>query len=210
MTVLSGLNIGESQWIVLREVAEKGAANAAAGLSSTLGRNIVIHASDVALRPIASVPSILGDPDDVVVGVYMAMGGDVKGHLLLLFSPAEAMGLVDMLMDMPRGTTKTLGPMERSALGEVGNLAGTFFVNALADMTHFGIQPSPPAVMVDMGAAVLDAPLVLLAQAAEEALVINTLFVDNRRQIDAALLVMPDLPSLRAIVEVVERRWRSK
>jgi chemotaxis protein CheC len=94
-------------------------------------------------------------------------------------------------------------------MGEVGNLTGTFFMNALAKMTHFGIRPSPPAVMVDMGAAVLDAPLVLLAQAAEEALVINTLFVDDQRQIEAVFLVMPDLPSLKAILDVLEKRWRS-
>jgi chemotaxis protein CheC len=210
MIVSSGLTMGESQWKALREVAARGATNAAAGLSNMLGRNIAIRASDVTLQPIDSVPSILGGPDEMVVGVYLAMCGDVKGHILLLFSPSEALGLVDMLMDMPRGSTKTLGAMERSALGEVGNLTGTFFMNALADMTHFSIQPSPPAVMVDMGTAVLDAPLILLAQSADEALVINTMFVDDQRQIEAAFLVMPDLPSLKAILEVLEKRWRNK
>ncbi len=210
MIVSSGLTIGERQWKALREVAAKGAASAAAGLAGMLGRPVAVRLADVTLQPMDSVASVLGGPDEVVAGVYLAMDGDVRGHVLLLLSPPEAMGLVDMLMDVPRGTTSTLGAMERSALGEVGNLTGSYFLNALAEATRLGIQPSPPAVMVDMGAAVLDAPLVLLGQCAEEALVINTQFVDSQRQIDAALLVMPDLPSLKAILEVLERRWRSK
>jgi len=126
-----------------------------------------------------------------------------------MMSPREAHGLVDMVMSQEEGTTSTLGAMERSALGEVGNLTGTFFLNALAEVTRMNIQPSPPAVMVDMGAAVLDVPLAALAASADEALVIKTIFLDDLRRIEAAFLVMPDMESLRAILEVLEKRWRS-
>ncbi|MGE5620290.1 MAG: chemotaxis protein CheC [Sphingomonadaceae bacterium] len=194
----------------LRDVAARGITNAAAGLSEMVGRNIRIQAPDVFMVRLGAVSSLLRGPEELVVGVYLAMCGEVTGHILLLFSPQEAQGLVDMLMDQPPGTTVSLGAMERSALGEVGNLTGTFFLNALAEMTRLNVQPSPPAVMVDMGQAVLDVPLAALARSAEESLVIKTLFMDDQRTIEAAFLVMPDMPSLEAILEVLGKRWRIK
>jgi chemotaxis protein CheC len=113
-------------------------------------------------------------------------------------------------MGVPSGTTTVLGPIERSALGEVGNLTGSFFLNALAERTQLASQPSPPAVILDMGGAVLDLPLALLAQSSEEALIIDTTFVDDTRSISALFLVMPDLASLQAILEAVEKHWPSR
>ena len=200
----------DSQWQALRDVASRGTTNAAAGLSEMVGRNIKIHTPDIFLVRLEEVARLAGGPEKTVVGVYLAIGGDVKGHILLMFAPREALRLVDMVMDQPAGTTKSLGAMERSALGEVGNLTGTFFLNALAEMTRLHIHPSPPAVMVDMGAAVLDVPLTALAETAEESLVIKTIFIDDQRRIEAAFLVMPDMYSLQAILEVLESRWQTR
>lgn len=200
----------DSQWRALRDVAARGTTNAAAGLSEMVGRNIRIQTPDISMLRLGAVSTLLGGPEEMVVGVYLAICGDVKGHILLMLSPAEAQGLVDMVMDLPRGTTSSLGPMERSALGEVGNLTGSFFLNALAGVTHLGMQPSPPAVIMDMGTAVLDVPLAALAQSADEVLVINTLFMDDQRQIKAIFLVMPDMPSLKAILEVLGKRWQRR
>ena len=208
MMVFPGM-LREDHHRVLREVADRGTSNAAAGLSEMVGRKITIRTPDVLVLSFADVQKLLGEPEDTVVGVYLAVSGEVEGHILLLLSPADAKGLVDMVMDLPQGTTTALGALERSALGEVGNLTGSFFLNALADLTRLGSHPSPPAVMVDMGAAVLDVPLTALARSCDEALVMNTVFSDDQRQIQAFFLVMPDLPSLKAILEVMESRWQS-
>jgi len=199
----------EEHWRILKDVAARGITNAAAGLSEMVGRNIRIQMPSLYMVRLGEVSGLLGRPEDTMVGIYLAIGGDVRGHILLMMSPREAHGLVDMVMSQEEGTTSTLGAMERSALGEVGNLTGTFFLNALAEVTRMNIQPSPPAVMVDMGAAVLDVPLAALAASADEALVIKTIFLDDLRRIEAAFLVMPDMESLRAILEVLEKRWRS-
>jgi len=198
----------DDQWRTLRDVAARGATNAAAGLSEMVGRNIRIQTPDLRLVRLGEVSGLLGRPEDEVVGVYLSIGGDVRGHILLMLSPQEALGLVDMVLTQDGGSTAALGTMERSALGEIGNLTGTFFLNALAEVTRMNIQPSPPAVMIDMGAAVLDVPLAALANTADEALVIKTFFLDDQRRIEAAFLVMPDMPSLQAILEVLEKRWR--
>jgi chemotaxis protein CheC len=197
--------LSDYQYEALTDVAKRGVANSATGLSEMVGRTIDMRALDVSLLGLDQVPKLLGAPDDTVVGIYLAIWGDIVGHILLLFSPTEANGLVDMLMEQPWGTTTSLGSMERSALGEVGNLTGSFFLNALAEMTALGGQPSPPAVMVDMGAAILDVPLVALAESSDEVLVIRTSFVADERQIGAVFLVMPDARSLLAILNSLGR-----
>lgn len=190
----------------LGRVIEQAVANAAAGLSEMVGRSIDMRALEVSIMNVDQVPRLLSGPEDIAVGIYLAVGGDVNGHILLLLSPPDAKHLVDMLMDVPDGTTVFLGAMERSALGEVGNLTGSFFLNALAEITSLGAQPSPPAVMVDMGTAILDIPLVALAESSDDVLLISTAFAENERHVDAAFLVMPDVRSLRAILDSLGKK----
>ncbi len=197
--------LGRQAYESLKTVARIGVSNAAAGLSEMVGRKIEMRTLDVSMMSINQVPQLLSSPEDALVGIYLGIWGDIAGHILLLLSPSEARGMVDMLMDQPAGTTSTLGSMERSALGEVGNLTGSFFLNALAAETHLGGQPSPPAVMVDMGCAILDVPLVALAESSDEVLVLNTVFVENERRISAVFLVMPDVCSLQAILRRLEK-----
>lgn len=199
MTSLSEVLSGR-EYEALRHVAESGVSNSAIGLSQMIGREIDMRALDVSVLRINQVPGLLAGPEDTLVGIYLAIWGDITGHILLLFSLTEATRLVDMLMDQPPGTTTTLGGMERSALGEVGNLTGSFFLNALAEVTKLSGQPSPPAVIVDMGFAILDVPLVALAITSDDVLVIRTAFLENERHIQALFLVMPDVESLQAIL----------
>ena len=51
---------------------------------------------------------------------------------MLMYNPKMAYGFVDLLMGQPEGTTKALGEIESSALGELGNIMGSSFLNALA------------------------------------------------------------------------------
>ncbi len=199
MTSLSEV-LSDREYEALRSVAESGVSNSATGLSQMIGREIDMRALEVSVLPINQVPGLLAGPEETLVGIYLAILGDIAGHILLLFSLTEATRLVDMLMDQPAGTTTSLGAMERSALGEVGNLTGSFFLNALAEATKLGGQPSPPAVIVDMGFAILDVPLVALAVTSDDVLVIKTAFLEDERHIQALFLVMPDVESLRAIL----------
>ena len=67
--------------------------------------------------------------------------------------------LIDLQIGLVPGSTRNLGEMELSVMGEMGNITGSFFLNALADATNLTLAPSPPAVMVDMAGAILDIAL---------------------------------------------------
>ena len=124
--------------------------------------------------------------------------------MFLLYSPATALALVDLLMGQPPGTTTDLDEMEESALGEVGNIMGSFFLNALSDATGLCLQPSPPAVMMDMAGAILDVALSDIMQESDDALVVETGFSTEDRLVEGMLLVLPSPDLLRVLQENID------
>lgn len=185
----------------LREVISLGFDNAAKGLSVMVDKEIKVISPTVSLIPIEQVPELIGQPDEVVMALYLRVFGDVAGHILLIFSLEAATELVRMLMGSSSDDASELNEMELSALGEVANVTGSFFLNALGDSSGLIIHPSPPAIMLDMAGAALDIPLLELAMSTEEVLFIDTWFLDNEREIKGLFLVLPDIDSLRLIVE---------
>jgi chemotaxis protein CheC len=183
----------------LQKVAEIGMANAGQGLSEMTGNQIDVAAPKVELVPLEQIPIMVGGPDILVVGIYLSIVGDLTGHVMLMLSLPSALALVDTILEQPIGTTVEMDAMAESALAEVGNLTGSFFITALGDRCELNPQPSPPAVVVDMSGAILDVVLADLGQEGEEALMIETSFRQSERAINGFFLCFPNQASLETI-----------
>ncbi|MCL5958632.1 MAG: chemotaxis protein CheC [Chloroflexi bacterium] len=188
----------------LEEVTKVGFENAAKGLSIMVDKRIEVSSPTLALLPIEQVPNRIEQNDEAVVAIYLGVWGDVSGHMLLILSLEAAAEMVQMLMGSEIEGVLMLNALERSALGEVANVTGSFFLNALADATGLIIQPSPPDVMIDTAGAALDIPLLSLALTTEDVLIIDTWFIDDGRRIEGLFLMLPEVDSLRLIVERLE------
>jgi len=112
-----------------------------------------------------------------------------------------AYDLVDMLMDQPTGTTCELGSLERSALGEIGNISGAYFLNLVNERTGQTSRPTTPAVIVDMVGAILDVLVAILCVECEEVILLQTTFSCSNRQLDVTFWVIPDSNSLKAYLQ---------
>ena len=135
------------------------------------------------------------------MAVYLRVSGCATGHILLVFQPDTAFELIDMLLGLAPGTTTGLGDMERSAMGEIGNILGSFFLNALADSTNLPLMPSPPAVMMDMAGSILDAALVEIFMEAEDLLVVDTVFGTKDRQLNGTFPMLRNKDLVPAMCE---------
>lgn len=182
----------------LEEIAREGIQSSAKALSLMLGREIEIEAPAVRLLPISSVCQTVGHPEEVVAAVYLLIEGDSSGYILLFFPQANALQLVDMLMDLPVGSTTGLGDLERSALGEAANVAGSAFLNRLAVLTALSCRPSPPAVVIDMAWAILDVVLVEAARYGDDVLMLEMIFVTPEQQVKGFFWVIPTPELLQA------------
>ena len=135
------------------------------------------------------------------VGIYLTVTGTADGHLMLIYDPKIARAFVDLLMMQPPDTTQTLGEMEQSALGEMGNIVGASFLSVLSDDMGMDLRPSQPAVMMDMAGALLDIIAADLLMTQDEAFVAETTFRAPDREISGMFFVMPSASLLAALLE---------
>ena len=173
------------------DILKKGVNNAVAGLSQMMGREIKIADINFRLVHVKDIPDLFGGSQTPVVGVYLTICGKTNGHMLVIYEPQIAFNLVDVLLGQPAGTTKSLSDMEQSALGEVGNILGSFFLNHLSDATGECLQPSPPAVLMDMVGAILEVAAVSVFENNDFTYVIETIFETSDQQVSGTFLVMP-------------------
>ncbi|MEW6503801.1 MAG: chemotaxis protein CheC [Chloroflexota bacterium] len=183
----------------LRSITAIGIHNAVRGFSGLLGHKLEFGDPDVRVVPLTQIPMMVGGPENEAVGIYLRAEGDFNAQIMMILPLEKAFQLVDLLMEQPEGSTTFLGSLERSALGEVGNMTGTFFMNAVANALKREIRPTPPAVMVDMVGAILDIIVATTGGVSDQVLLIQTCFKDGSRSVLTDFWVIPDAQSLQAL-----------
>lgn len=186
---------------VLQAIAKEGLSSAASGLSTMIGTTLTVKNPCVKTVNVKDIPMALGGPENEAVGIYLKSEGDITGHFMLVIPYEKAMEMVDMLMEVPVGTTQELGSLERSALAEVGNLTAAFFLNAVASMTGISARPTPPAVMVDMIGAILDIIVAATGGISEDVITFQAMFSYADRSVDADFWVIPDPATLESFID---------
>ncbi len=185
---------------MLTTITSEGIKNAADGFSGMIGRKIEVSNPSLELVPLLTIPEIVGGPEDDAVGVYLRFEGDMPGQIMMIIPYQKALELADLLMDAPAGETKQLGTLERSALGELGNLCGSFFLNSLAKTVRANFRPSPPAVMVDMVGAILDVVVATAGGINEHVLLVHSNLMDGNRSVKTDFWVIPDMKALQKLI----------
>ena len=187
----------------LTVVADIGCRKASGALSEMTGTPIMAKAVQVRRLPLGAVPELVGGAETVVTATYLRIGGQIRGHMLLMLPLEDGCSLASMLLGERVEPAPELPAMACSALGEAGNITASFFLAALGDSTGLEVTPSPPAIAVDMSAAVLDTVLADLARDSNEALVIDTVFTsgESEQRVNAFFLVMPRQQDFELIMD---------
>lgn len=141
----------------LREVANMGAGHAATALSEMTGHRIMISVPRLFVAPLEAVPAQVSAPEEPVAGLLLEIRGDLAGCTLLVFPQPIALRLAELTLRRPKGSSSGLGPLERSALAEAGNILSGHYLNALAEFLRMTLLPSPPSLSVDRSRAVVEA-----------------------------------------------------
>jgi chemotaxis protein CheC len=152
----------------LRELANIGSGNASTALSSMVGRSVDISVPNVRLLPLAEAVEATGDAESEITGIVLGVIGDMEATVLLLVPPADAGTMCRMLGVEPDDE------YAESALGEIGNVVGTSYINALAAMTGLDIEPTPPATATDMLGAIVESVLANHAEGGDVALLLDS------------------------------------
>ncbi|HET8733837.1 MAG TPA: hypothetical protein VFM45_08700 [Anaeromyxobacteraceae bacterium] len=115
----------------LRLLAAQGGKEAARALGKLLGRETEVEDAVLLVGPDAhGVARMAGRPDADLVAVALELQEPLGGRLLLLVPAEEAERVAQRLV--PDAVAGSLDPVGESALVEMGNIAGSAFVSALA------------------------------------------------------------------------------
>lgn len=158
----------EIQLDAMRELANIGSGNAATALASMLGREVELSVPRALALELADAVDAVGPAEKTVASVVLPIFGDIDAIVLLLFPTEDAATLCGLLGVEP-GTE-----VGDSAIGEIGNILGTSYINALASMADLSIEPKPPHVVTDMLGAIVASLLTGTVGDAGTALVLDS------------------------------------
>ncbi|MCR4616600.1 MAG: chemotaxis protein CheC [Lachnospiraceae bacterium] len=191
--------VSEQYYDVLRELGNIGAGNAMTALSQMIGCKIDMRVPKVELLEFNQVGEAVGGDEQIMVGVFLGVEGDITGSMLFLVEVNSAKHLIDKIMPGMTQPGTEFSEMELSAMQEIGNIITGAYLNSLATITNLTIFPSPPALTVDMAAAIMSVPAIEFGIYGDNILLIQSQFFDEV-EIDGYFVLVPDIESYERIL----------
>jgi chemotaxis protein CheC len=176
----------DTQLDALRELANIGAGNASTALSGMLGRPVDLTVPDARVVAMPQAVEEIGPAESVVTGIALGVLGDMPSIVLMLLTPSDASAICGLLGLEPDSE------YAESALGEIGNVVGTSYLNALADMTGLELEPTPPATATDMLGSLVQTVLASRASASDSALLLDSSMIVEGEGCSIIFLLSPD------------------
>lgn len=194
-------NMETAQFDVLREIGNIGAGNATTALSKLLDARIDMRVPKVNLLGFSDITSIIGNEEDVMVGILLGLEGDVNGMMMFLLDMTSAEKLVEAVLKKEHESRDDsfFDEMELSALNEIGNIITGAYLSALSDLTRLTIISSVPNLQIDMAGAILSIPAIEFSKIGDKVLLIETQF-DEESHINGYFLLVPELESYDVIL----------
>ena len=183
---------------VLKELGNIGAGNATTALAQMLQCKVEMHVPQVRLLDFSEVGEVMGGEEQIVVGIYLAVEGDITGSIMFILEQNAGKTLVSKLMGMPVGEGD-FGEMEISAMKEIGNIITGAYLNSLSQLTNLKMLPSVPDLNIDMLNAILSVPAIEFGIMGDQILLIQTRFTDDV-DLNGYFILLPDLESYSKIL----------
>ena len=199
MANMSLEQVTENYYDVLKEIGNIGAGNAMTALSQMLQCKVDMKVPQVKLLDFNEVGALMGGEEQVMIGVFLGVEGDITGSMMFMVQEDSARHLIQKItMGMlPEGTE--FEEMGLSAMREVGNIITGAYLNSLSTLTNLKIYPTPPALTVDMAGAILSVPAIQFGIFGDKILMIQSQFYDEI-ELDGYFILIPDLESYAKIL----------
>lgn len=192
--------VTEEYYDVLKELGNIGAGNATTALAQMLQCKVDMKVPQVRLLNFNEVGEVMGGEEQIVVGIYLAVEGDITGSIMFILEQSAGKALVEKLMGMP--VKDEFGEMEISALKEIGNIITGAYLNSLSQLTNLKMLPSVPDLSIDMLNAILSVPAIEFGIMGDQILLIQTQFTDEV-DLNGYFILLPDLDSYAKILKAL-------
>ena len=199
MSEMSLEQVTENYYDVLKELGNIGAGNAMTALSQMPQCKVDMKVPQVRLLEFSEVGDMMGGEEQIMVGVFLGVDGDITGSMMFMVEEESARHLsqkITMGMLPPGSEFEEMG---LSAMKEIGNIITGAYLNSLSTLTNLKIIPTPPALTVDMAGAILSVPAIQFGIFGDNILLIQSQFYDEI-ELDGYFILIPDLESYSKIL----------
>lgn len=199
---MSKVNLNEidsKYYDVLREIGNIGAGNATTALAQLLNMKLDMRVPKVELLEFNKLAETICGEEEIVVGIYLFLEGDINGSMMFMLEEQSAHILVNHLMGRSPACMDPFSEMDFSALQEIGNIITGAYLSSLAGLTGLYINATVPCLTVDMAGAILSVPAIEFGKLGDRALLIETEFGDDIA-INGYFILIPDMPSYDIIL----------
>lgn len=195
-------NITSMQKDALKEIGNIGAGNAATAFAQVLDTEIDMTVPSVDITPISEVPEVTGSIEQKVVSVLLKVMGEAPGSILLILSEESSKNLLSIMMNNG-SEIEEFTEVEISAIKEIGNILSGSYLNAINQMTGLNLIQSIPGFSYDMAGAILTTSMISIFEESDYALLIETKFINNGKEIEGYFFYIPDSGSLEKILKAL-------
>jgi chemotaxis protein CheC len=185
----------------LKEIGNIGSGHAATSLSNMLQTRIDMTVPKVWLVPLEKLPQALGEMDETKAALYLKVQGDAPGKAVFVLSVGSAGIIAKTLLMKAEPPDLYLDEMAQSALKEVGNILVSSFIGALTQFSGIMLQPSTPALAIDMIGAMIEAILLEEGKIDDSVLIIDTKLT-GLNEMEGKFLFIPEEGSLDKLLGV--------
>ncbi|WP_217282826.1 chemotaxis protein CheC [Paenibacillus alginolyticus] len=184
---------------VLKEVGNIGAGHAATALSTLLDKPIDMLVPKVRMLPFEEICDSVGGAETVVLAIFLRVDGDAPGNMFFILDLDTAKNMLRDLIGLNIENQEEYSELELSALNEIGNILAGSYLSSLADFTNLNMQPTVPSLAIDMAGAILSYGLLQFGQMGDQALLIDTKFMEGENEVQGHFFLIPDPESFGKI-----------
>lgn len=193
------VDLADFQMDVLKEVGNIGAGHAATALSTLLAKPIDMLVPKVRMLPFEEICESVGGAETVVLAIFLRVEGDAPGNMFFIIHLESAKNMLQDLIGLEVQNEETYSELELSALNEIGNILAGSYLSSLADFTQLNMQPTVPSLAIDMAGAILSYGLLQFGEMGDQALLIDTKFLEGENEVQGHFFLIPDPESFGKI-----------
>lgn len=191
----------------IHEMANIGLGHAMTSLSDLTGRSFNMSVPKVEAVAMDIVPNMIGGDNQITVGIYMAMDGDVRGHMAFLFPWSSAQELWRMLLGTAPEDISEVDELASSAMLEIGNIINSSFLDAISELTGLKVHATPPLVSMDTSRSIVSSIIAEAELGDSIALAIEThIFETKTGSTEGYFLCIPERDSIELFFDRLKVR----
>lgn len=188
----------------LKEVGNIGAGKASGALSRIIDKKVILHTPDIFLTKTVDIPDLTGGSQELVVGIYNSLSGDVSGTLLMVIPSNSALELIDLQSGKKRGTTTALDKSGQAKLKKMGDVMGSSYLKSIVDFLKLKVKASDERIVSTFGESLPD--VILFGIKEKYALFINTDFEVQGTKIKGKIIMLLAVDSINKMIEALQKQ----